>query len=93
MREAAASRPPEDWLHVCDAHNIPAMRANTLESVLDDPHLKAVDFFVLRETENAGTWRAMKPSIEFSKTPAGIHRDPPAIGEHTDEVLAELKKP
>jgi crotonobetainyl-CoA:carnitine CoA-transferase CaiB-like acyl-CoA transferase len=31
----------------------------------------------------------MKTGLRFSKTPAGIRRDPPGIGQDTDEVLAE----
>ena len=32
----------------------------------------------------------MKPPVKFSETPANIRRHPPRLGEHTDEILAEL---
>lgn len=86
MREAAASRTTDDWLKLCAENHIPAMRANTLDTVIDDPHLKSVNFFQLREHETEGTWRAMKPPVKFSKTPTTIRRDPPTLGQHTDEV-------
>jgi crotonobetainyl-CoA:carnitine CoA-transferase CaiB-like acyl-CoA transferase len=32
----------------------------------------------------------MTPPFEFSDTPVSIHRPPPALGQHTTEILAEL---
>jgi crotonobetainyl-CoA:carnitine CoA-transferase CaiB-like acyl-CoA transferase len=85
LREAARAHTTEEWLKLGEEHRIPIMRANTLEEVLEDPHLKAVDFFQLREHPTEGTWRAMKPPIKFSKTPASIRLDPPRIGQNNDE--------
>ena len=85
QREAAMAHTVEEWMKLGDEHRIPIMRANTLEEVLVDPHLTAVDFFDVREHPTEGTWRAMKPHIKFSKTPATIRRDPPRPGQNNDE--------
>ena len=37
-----------------------------------------------------GALRMARPPTRFAATPAGIRRHPPRLGEHTDEVLAEL---
>ncbi len=86
MREAARAHTTEEWLKLGEENRIPIMRANTLDEVLEDPHLKAVDFFQLREHPTEGTWRAMKPPVKFSKTPASIRRDPPRTGADSDDV-------
>ncbi|HWD49308.1 MAG TPA: CoA transferase, partial [Rhizomicrobium sp.] len=85
QREAAMAHTVEDWMKLGDEHRIPIMRANTLEEVMVDPHLTAVDFFELREHPTEGTWRAMKPPVKFSKTPASIRRDPPRPGQNNEE--------
>jgi crotonobetainyl-CoA:carnitine CoA-transferase CaiB-like acyl-CoA transferase len=85
QREAAMAYTIEEWLKLGDENRIPIMRANTLDGVLDDPHLKAVDFFIEREHPSEGTWRAMKPPVKFSKTPASIRRDPPRPGENNGD--------
>jgi len=85
QREAAMAHTVEEWMKLGDEHRIPIMRANTLEEVMVDPHLNAVNFFELREHPTEGTWRAMKPPVKFSKTPASIRRDPPRPGQDNGE--------
>ena len=86
LREAALTHTTDEWMKLGDEHRIPIMRANTLEEVLEDPHLKAVNFFQLRDHPTEGKWRAMKPPVKFSKTPSSIRSDPPRPGENGDEV-------
>lgn len=86
LREAAAAHTVDDWMRLGDENRIPIMRANTLDGVLDDPHMKAVGFFQVREHPSEGKWRAMKPPVKFSKTPATIRREPPLPGQDGDEI-------
>jgi crotonobetainyl-CoA:carnitine CoA-transferase CaiB-like acyl-CoA transferase len=85
MQEAAKAHTTEDWMRLGEEHRIAIMRANSLEQVLEDPHLKAVGFFELRDLDGENRWRAMKPPIHFSKTPASIRLDPPRPGKNNDE--------
>lgn len=39
-----------------------------------------------------GGVRAPAPPIKLSRTPASVRRAPPKLGEHTDEVMAELSE-
>jgi len=87
LREAALAHTTEEWMALGQQHRIPIMRANTLDDVLEDPHLTAVNFFQTREHPSEGPYRAMKPPVTFSKTPASIRRDPPRPGEDDDEIL------
>jgi crotonobetainyl-CoA:carnitine CoA-transferase CaiB-like acyl-CoA transferase len=86
LREAALTHTTDEWMKLGDEHRIPIMRANTLDEVLEDPHLKAVNFFQLRDHPTEGKWRAMKPPVKFSKTPSSIRSDPPRPGEDGDNI-------
>ena len=86
LREAALTHTTDEWMKLGDEHRIPIMRANTLDEVLEDPHLKAVNFFQLRDHPTEGKWRAMKPPVKFSKTPSSIRLDPPRAGQDGEEV-------
>jgi crotonobetainyl-CoA:carnitine CoA-transferase CaiB-like acyl-CoA transferase len=89
MEEATAAYSTETWMELCSANSIPAMRANRPEDIFEDPQLSQT-LFEERQLPTEGAYRAMKPGLRFSKTPTSIRRDPPAIGQDTDEVLAEL---
>jgi crotonobetainyl-CoA:carnitine CoA-transferase CaiB-like acyl-CoA transferase len=89
QREAAMAHTVEDWMKLGDEHRIPIMRANGLDEVLNDPHLKAVGFFETREHPTEGGWRTIKPPVKFSKTPASIRLDPPRPGQDNDTIIAK----
>jgi crotonobetainyl-CoA:carnitine CoA-transferase CaiB-like acyl-CoA transferase len=91
MRQASLAHTTEEWMRLGEQNRIPIMRANTLDDVLEDPHLKAVDFFPVHPHPTEEGWRATKPPIHFSKTPASIRRVPPKPGQDTDEVLGALE--
>lgn len=89
MAEAAASRTTEEWMALGAEHSIPLMRANLPRSIFEDEQLSRT-LFEERSLPGEGRYRAMKPGLRFSKSPASIRRDPPRIGQDTAEVLAEL---
>lgn len=90
MGEAAASHTTEEWMALGAENSIPVMRANTAKGIFEDAQLSQT-LFEERTLEGEGQYRAMKPGLRFSKTPASIRRDPPRIGQDTDDVLAELE--
>ncbi|MGH7010828.1 MAG: CaiB/BaiF CoA transferase family protein, partial [Caulobacteraceae bacterium] len=90
LAEAAASRTTADWLALCEKHSIPAMRANAPAEILCDPQLVET-LFEERDLAGEGRYRAMRPALRFSKSPAAIRRDPPPLGADTEEVLAQAE--
>ena len=53
-------------------------------------YLQAVDFFQTYDHPDLGAYRLIKPPVTFSKSPSNIRRHPPTLGQHTDEILAEV---
>jgi crotonobetainyl-CoA:carnitine CoA-transferase CaiB-like acyl-CoA transferase len=89
MEAALASRTSAEWLELLGKADIPAAPVNTIESLLDDPHLNDVDFFQLEDHPSEGTVRAMRLPMQFSATPAMNRRRAPHVGEQTVEILRE----
>jgi crotonobetainyl-CoA:carnitine CoA-transferase CaiB-like acyl-CoA transferase len=89
MDDAAATLTTEEWMALCAEHSIPAMRCNTSEETLNDPHLKET-LFEWRDLASEGRYRALKPGLRFAKTPVSIRRDPPDIGADGADVRAEF---
>jgi crotonobetainyl-CoA:carnitine CoA-transferase CaiB-like acyl-CoA transferase len=88
--EQLAGRNTADWIAVFDRLEIPAGPVNTLEQVMDDPHLKAVGF--LRQMQHPTEGELVVPDlpVRFSDSPGAIERLPPRLGEHGREVLGEI---
>ncbi len=87
INEVAQTKTTEEWLELLDKANIPAMRYNTMEDVLEDVHLKDVGFFEEAQHKDAGLHRRMRHPVQFSDTPANIRLDAPRHGADTDRVL------
>ena len=85
-REIGA-RDIDAWLAACEEAGIPANPVNELESLLEDPHLVAVDFWKIVEHPTEGALRMTDVMATYSKTPGSIRRHAPRLGEHTVEVL------
>jgi crotonobetainyl-CoA:carnitine CoA-transferase CaiB-like acyl-CoA transferase len=71
------------------AADIWAAPVNTFPEVERDPQVVHNEILVEFDHPVAGTFRTVGPPIEFSRTQGEIRR-PPMLGEHKDEILAEL---
>jgi crotonobetainyl-CoA:carnitine CoA-transferase CaiB-like acyl-CoA transferase len=89
LGKIATTRTNAEWLAALDRHNIPGMIVNSLEGLLQDPHLEATGFWQVVEHPSEGTMRLPGIPAAYSKTPGEIRRLPPRLGEHSLEILRE----
>jgi len=61
-----------------------------VSQILNHPQVKEAGFVQSVQPPTVGELPQLAPPISLSETPASIHRPPPLLGEHTDEVLVEL---
>ena len=91
MTDWVASRTTAECLHELETARIPAGRVQNLQEVLEDPQVKARE--LLQYLDHPGACRPVPlaaTAVQFSATPGSIRRRAPMLGEHTDEILAEL---
>ena len=79
-----------DWLAALEAAKVPCGPINDLEEVFADPQVQARQMTVTMPHPHHDALRLVASPIKMSATPAAVHRPPPLLGQHTDEVLAEL---
>ena len=60
------------------------------QEVVEDPHLRERGFYEEVAHPEAGTFSYAGPSWKLSKTPGGIRRPAPCLGEHNDYVYKEI---
>ncbi|MGA0601701.1 CaiB/BaiF CoA transferase family protein [Caulobacter sp. KR2-114] len=89
--QVTRTKTTDEWLAILKPLSIPVVRMNRLDDLMSDPHLQAVELFQRYDHPDVGPYYNLKPPVNYSATPANIRRHPPRMGEHTDEVLAELE--
>ena len=90
MSEIAITRTTAEWEKLLLSIDVPHASFAKLTEVSEQPHLKAVNMFQEIDHPTEGKIRQARPSARFSESPAGIHRLPPHLGEHTTEILREV---
>src|SRR6267142_144547 len=89
-QEALLARPAAEWLEQLTAVGVPCAPVQTRNQVIRHPHVRELGIVVETEHPAAGRLRQSRTAARFSRTPTEIRRGAPALGEHTDEILAEL---
>lgn len=84
-------RTTEEWTRLLTAADIPVMPLHTMDSLFDDPHLKAINFFEEVEHPSEGSVISMKVPATWSRSPARPGRLAPRLGEHNDEIMDEAR--
>jgi crotonobetainyl-CoA:carnitine CoA-transferase CaiB-like acyl-CoA transferase len=74
---------------ILNKHGGNAYRHNTYPDVFVHPQTVHLDITQLVDGPS-GPVTVMKPPWEFSDTPVSVRLPPPALGQHTAEVIAEL---
>lgn len=70
---------------------VPAGPVLSPQQLLDDPHVNAAGFFAPVSFPGlADGARIMATPVVLSQTPGRITQAPPVLGQHTEELLAEL---
>jgi len=85
-----AAHPNSYWIPFLDEQDIAVGPVRFIEEMWSDPQVEANNFLVDYEHTLLGPLRGPAPIVQMSGTPTRIQRAAPALGEHTDEVLATL---
>lgn len=74
-----------------EAAGVPCGPVNTVDQVFADPQAQHRQLTIEQtRADLAEPVRTVASPIRLSRTPVAYDRPPPALGEHTDQVLAEL---
>ena len=72
-----------------DKADIPHQTINSIDDLLDDPHLRATGFIGEDEQPGQGRVRTLGNPTSWSGTPLGPMRPAPGLGQHSADVLRE----
>ncbi len=80
----------ETWLERFRSAGVPCAPINNYSDVLSDPQVAHMQWVRDLEMPNGVSTKTFVSPIRFGLKTAGISKRPPALGEHTTEILAEL---
>ena len=89
-QDVLRTRPAAEWLERLTKEGVPCAPVLTRGQMIRDPQVQATGIVVETEHKDAGRIRGSRPVARFSATPATIRHGGPALGEHSETILAEL---
>lgn len=78
------------WVNAIDAAGVPVGPINKTSDVVADAQVNARNMFLAIDHPRVPDLRVPNSPIKLQGTPAQLRRSPPLLGQHNDEVLAEL---
>ncbi len=81
------SRDNKEWLTILHGVDIPACPVNSIDQLVEDPHLKAVNMFQEVDHPTEGRLMVCRHPVRYGNSPASIRRLAPNLGEHNREIL------
>ena len=85
-----ATRSRDEWGGILDAHDVWWAPVQEVEEVLADPQAWAAGAFVEVPDSDGSTATMIASPVDFGDAPVTLRSMPPALGQHTDEILTSL---
>jgi hypothetical protein len=89
-QDVLKTRTTAEWMQRLEAHDVPCAPALSRSEVIAHPQVVAAGTVVEVDHHAAGRLRQARSPALFDATPSSIRFGAPLLGEHNDEVLAEL---
>jgi formyl-CoA transferase len=92
MMEVTRTRSTSEWIALLEDKAVPCGPINTLAQAFVDPQVQARNLVLKQALPHAttGTVATVASPLRLSASPVQMRMPPPALGQHTAEVLAEL---
>ena len=84
------SKPRAAWIEILAAHDIPAAPVQPLADFMNDPAVRHHGMIQEYDHQDVGSLKLMGQPIKLTPAAPRDPGPPPAIDQHTDEVLGEL---
>jgi crotonobetainyl-CoA:carnitine CoA-transferase CaiB-like acyl-CoA transferase len=80
----------QHWLDLLATHDVWCAPVARFEDVVEDPQVRHNELLTTVERPTGEQMRVVGMPVRFSATPGTIRSGPPAVGQHTDELLASI---
>jgi CoA:oxalate CoA-transferase len=78
------------WVEKLNAAGVPCGPVHAVADVFEDPQIQAQNMVIEMDQPGHGAIRMLGFPMKFAGSPCTVRRPAPGLGQHSDEVLAEL---
>jgi len=89
LAERLRRRSRNEWVEALKAEGVPCGSVRAVSEVLEDQQLDARSMIETLDHVSAGAIRVLGVPIKLSETPGSVRSAPPALGQHTEQILLE----
>ncbi len=90
VADVIARKTCDEWVKLLVEKAVPCGPVNDMQGLFSDPQVLHRGMIAEVPHPTIGTLRLAGIPIKYSETPPGIRRPPPLLGEHTDNILADV---
>ncbi|KAK4991122.1 hypothetical protein LTR50_002052 [Elasticomyces elasticus] len=90
IEEITKTRTTKDWLVTFEGSGMPYAAINDIQGTLNHEHVLARDMVKEIEHPTCGPMKLVNTPVKYSYSTPSIRTPPPTLGQHTDEILAEV---
>jgi len=88
VQERLRERTTREWLDLLATKDVWCAPVQGFDELVDDPQVAHNELLATVPHPSGGELRVVGMPVRFSATPGSIRSGPPAVGQHTDDVLA-----
>lgn len=90
LNEVFQQKTIKAWLETLEEIGLAAAPINSIDQVFEDPQVIAREMLLEVSHPTVGPIPLIGSPLKIPTSPTTVRRAPPLLGEHTDEILAEL---
>ncbi len=90
LNEAMKTRTTGEWVEELEKVGIPCGPVNNIAQVAEDPQVQSRNMIAEVRHHEAGAFKVVNTPFKFGRTPSGVERASPDLGEHTRDVLSSV---
>ncbi|MGH8740074.1 MAG: CaiB/BaiF CoA transferase family protein, partial [Burkholderiales bacterium] len=91
LNESLQTKKSLEWVELLNKAGVPCGPIYSVDRVFADPQVRHLDAAAEVEHPLLGRFRVLGQAVKLSRTAATVAAAAPEVGQHTDEILKELK--
>jgi formyl-CoA transferase len=91
INRVTAAKTVSEWIEILNGAGVPCGPVYSIDQMFADPQVQYLNAAVTVKHRTLGDIRLVNQAVQLSRTPAQVVSATPELGEHTEEILTELK--